>query len=667
MAQARFERATPRNAQAIFVMQSGGSPSATEPCCTSARSLSADGKKSCLLSVIATYITAFRPHVALGLSYVGLHGPTLVYPSPTYVYPRSHGITRSFISDFSFGQLIEMYKHIALRQMILASGQYNVKKDKDSNNGYTFEFVDSKLTPEDIAALKQIPSRADIDRACETAWNEAATLASQFCKIRIPNLPLTPSDLHPHFRAANGPGRADLLPFGPEEADDDNEASEPARTSKKGDELLAQDTVRFSFTPTPVEEPRDNSPPGSKLSVSQAMEHAAHHIVTEQFLSDEAEKVEAELVAIEEHLEKNPEAVKSISGRMRIADLLNPVEPITPSLPILTFLPADGSLVSRLALVAQRNRHCTATEVHSEKARLPDVDARYLNGNFSLNHAAHQLKEAVQQSEGLRTDTAFQKARYRRWIASGPPGEWQIGVNLRAALTEINVPNVQFRGVTSITPMHIGSWVMMRTARRLYLGKVLGIYRYGSVSSKHESFTDAETVQGLSYLSLEVYEQTGLGRNLFQHVSFAHPSAAGRNGLALFTHAPISELVYLLSGASVTESGAEGLFNLNGGENGWELWNRLCHEEILKVMKVPTEPGVEYVYNQDDYEKPVEGSKKRRAKPPRGAVKKQKVAAEKEKPQRKKKAVFAATVSRKATVKRIRGQEKSGGAKKAKK
>jgi hypothetical protein len=59
--------------------------------------------------------------------------------------------------------------------------------------------------------------------------------------------------------------------------------------------------------------------------------------------------------------------------------------------------------------------------------------------------------------------------------------------------------------------MQIGSWVMMRSARRLYLGKVLGIYRYGSVSGKHESFTDAETVQGLSYLSLEVYEQVSRG------------------------------------------------------------------------------------------------------------------------------------------------------------
>ncbi|KAJ7776394.1 hypothetical protein B0H16DRAFT_1712763 [Mycena metata] len=202
--------------------------------------------------------------------------------------------------------------------------------------------------------------------------------------------------------------------------------------------------------------------------------------------------------------------------------------------------------------------------------------------------------------------------------------------------------------------MCIGSWVMMRTARRLYLGKVLGIYRYGSVSGKHESFTDAET--------------TGIGRNLFQHVSFAHHSAGGRDGLALFTQAPISELVYLLSGARVTESGSEGLYGLSGGENGWELWNRLCHREILKVMKVPAEPGMEYVYNEDDYERPAEGSEKRRVKPPRGTTKRQKVTGGgTEKPPRRKKDETAATATRKATVKRVRVQQKSGGAKKAKK
>ncbi|KAJ7896028.1 hypothetical protein B0H14DRAFT_2558467 [Mycena olivaceomarginata] len=45
----------------------------------------------------------------------------------------------------------------------------------------------------------------------------------------------------------------------------------------------------------------------------------------------------------------------------------------------------------------------------------------------------------------------------------------------------------------------------MCSALRPYLGEVLGIYRYGSVSGKHESYKYAETVDG--YLSLRVYEQ----------------------------------------------------------------------------------------------------------------------------------------------------------------
>jgi hypothetical protein len=50
--------------------------------------------------------------------------------------------------------------------------QYTMKKEKDLNKGYTFGFVDSGLKPEEIAALKNILSRQDINQACETAWKE---------------------------------------------------------------------------------------------------------------------------------------------------------------------------------------------------------------------------------------------------------------------------------------------------------------------------------------------------------------------------------------------------------------------------------------------------------------------------------------------------------------
>ncbi|KAJ7242452.1 hypothetical protein C8J57DRAFT_1367540, partial [Mycena rebaudengoi] len=240
---------------------------------------------------------------------------------------------------------------------------------------------------------------------------------------------------------------------------------------------------------------------------------------------------------------------------------------------------------------------CSSLHIPKSQVRLPFKF-------FSL-HAAHQLKESVQQSEGLRADTAFQKGRYHRWIAAGKPTEWNVGCNLHDALqvSDLVVPNIKSQGITGVTVLSLESLVMMRSGLRIYLGKVRAEAEtqecYGSVSGNHDSFTDAETVDGLSYLSLEVYEQLGPNRNLFQHISPSEgPSSSD---LALFTHAPISELIYLLAGA-----GSDETFTMTGGDNGWECWQTLNRSELRTVLNP--------------------GAKKRRPKGPRGAVKKQKTA-----------------------------------------
>lgn len=66
------------------------------------------------------------------------------------------------------------------------------------------------------------------------------------------------------------------------------------------------------------------------------------------------------------------------------------------------------------------------------------------------------------------------------------------------------------RGVNKVTPIRRGSLLVMCSELQWYLGEVLGIYQYGSTSGKHDSFTKAETLDNVSYLSLKV----------FQHVSF---------------------------------------------------------------------------------------------------------------------------------------------------
>ncbi|KAF8126405.1 hypothetical protein K438DRAFT_1482126, partial [Mycena galopus ATCC 62051] len=115
--------------------------------------------------------------------------PFMPWQHGSHFLEHFYGITRSFITEFTFGQLIQMNKHITFRQRILSTGKFSPKKEKDSNNGYSFEFHDAGLTAEEIAALKDVPSCADLDCACETGWKEAAALASQFCGMGIPSLP----------------------------------------------------------------------------------------------------------------------------------------------------------------------------------------------------------------------------------------------------------------------------------------------------------------------------------------------------------------------------------------------------------------------------------------------------------------------------------------------
>ncbi|KAJ6569952.1 hypothetical protein B0H10DRAFT_2109006 [Mycena sp. CBHHK59/15] len=362
------------------------------------------------------------------------------------------------------------------------------------------------------------------------------------------------------------------------------------------------ETVRVPHSTAPTPLSIDNSLPDSSLFPAEAMAHASHHILTEQYFADAADECEAERARIEKRLNDNPLTDKTISGRMLIANLLNPVlVPYGPGMrPIPTFINV-GTPVSRTDLVAQRTRHCAGTNVHSEATRQPQTDVSYLDGKFSLNHAAHQLKEAVEQSEGLRTETAFQKGRYRRWIVAGKPIEWVVGCKLDVALSDM-------KGIDSLNILSLESFVIMRSAKRIYLGQVKGIYRYGSVSGKHESFTDAETVEGLSYLSLKVYEQM-FGQNVFKHISICKGPE-----LALFTHAPISALVYHLSGAGV-KIHLDGTYSISAGDAGWERWAILRAQESRDIL---------YPKVKDNREEVEEGGKKRRPKGPRGAVKKQK-------------------------------------------
>ncbi|KAJ7312625.1 hypothetical protein DFH08DRAFT_1044287 [Mycena albidolilacea] len=217
-----------------------------------------------------------------------------------------YGITRSFITEFTFGQLIQMKKHITFRQRILSTGKFIPKKEKDSDNGYSFEFPDAGLTVEEIAALKAVPSCAEFNRVCETAWKEAAALASQFCGMGIPSIPLNSDNIHPRFRRTTAEASNDS-DFDPSSDADDSDLDYPV-TANDVDFEQEDTTIRVLLHPMedkPVED--EQTLLGKNLTVSQALTHVAHHIVTEHYLQDQVALDEAELEAIDRQLDAEPE------------------------------------------------------------------------------------------------------------------------------------------------------------------------------------------------------------------------------------------------------------------------------------------------------------------------------------------------------------------------
>ncbi|KAJ7703751.1 hypothetical protein B0H16DRAFT_1482860 [Mycena metata] len=372
---------------------------------------------------------------------------------------------------------------------------------------------------------------------CEVAWKEAAAVAKQYCGMEIPDLPLRSTDLHPRFRAATG------LPPDNDPVESEHEDDSPSP--------VAANNADFDS------------------NVIRIPPHAEEVIADDDNAHTLGKDLTAELEAIDKELDANPDTPVL---RIQIASLLNPAPKSPAILVIPTFLISDGTIF-RQDLVAQRRRHCALSQVHSEQTRKLQTNVEYLGGKFSLNHAAHQLKEA------------------------GPAAEWREGCRLDVAVTDIRAPDK-------------GSLVIMRSAVRLYLGEVLGIYRYGSVSGKHESYTDAETVDDLSYLCLRC--------SRVQHI--VPVRRRGDHPLPLFTHAPISELVYLLTYTKLDNIAPE-TYSISGGDTGWECWHALTSSTtVYRMLNLPTEsPEQSDDEDENDYDEPKEGSssKKRKPKAPR--------------------------------------------------
>ncbi|KDN39503.1 hypothetical protein RSAG8_08798, partial [Rhizoctonia solani AG-8 WAC10335] len=497
------------------------------------------------------------------------------------------GLCRSFVPDFSVGQILDIYKHAEMRQQLLATGHYSSKREKDSNNGYSFDPWINNLSESEMKLLKTIPSTAEIHAAIALGWKEAVAI-TKCCNIEAPALPLKPSDLPDFLATEYSSSRAKERT--PENSSDSVTANSNPISSASDSESGPEPEPAAE-----MHELRSSTMHGSKTQKSPAQtarvvfDRESQNLTAEAaFRAAQSSAIQEEIQACDRLLHKaenkalsSDEQLSKAQGRMAIASLLNQsTAPNSSSANLNTLvsqvLPPDYPETPFSWRLAAQYRKATlaATNVNSERIRDLQPKVGYASGHFNRNAAAHQLTNELNESEALRSETVAQKNRYRRWVLKGEPAKTTLGCELAKHVHDIQVENISSAGISPITPLERGSIVIMSTKSQWYLGEVLGIYSAGS-AGRHDSFTDATTTRGLTNLSLKVYFQAG-SLNLFQHLI---------DNIPLFTHSVAADLVYVLHGVKLKVNGDGTTYSLPGGDHGWPKWQKITSNKARRVVQ----------------------------------------------------------------------------------
>ncbi|KAI0739803.1 hypothetical protein C8Q80DRAFT_1124129 [Daedaleopsis nitida] len=237
------------------------------------------------------------------------------------------GLARSLLPDFAYAELLKLVKHVMLRQHILLSGQFKVKKERNLRTVYILDYDATPLTPDELLASRVVMPDSLLDQLVELAFNEACQIAKQLLGLPSPSLtrPLKLAPLEPpaarRQRKAAGPGAHDRdesdhdSDLSDHDEDDDSEEehgdSNPTHTDSQA--AAAQDSAHFTaryaalcddFEHTMDEiQAHDTSfpplsgDPGIQPAISESKSAIPHSKIL-----DESQKIDISLM-LESHLE----------------------------------------------------------------------------------------------------------------------------------------------------------------------------------------------------------------------------------------------------------------------------------------------------------------------------------------------------------------------------
>ncbi|EIW80096.1 hypothetical protein CONPUDRAFT_155464 [Coniophora puteana RWD-64-598 SS2] len=358
------------------------------------------------------------------------------------------GLARMMLPNFAFGELLNIVWNVMVCQRILMTGDFKERCKKESQSGYSFDH-DSRLLSEDqLLKLRVTLTREDINILVRIAYREAAEICKQILRIRV--RPIHVDAPLRLYQASTGVVRQARHKV----RDGDKDDSE-ADNIDPDEALQATNKLPTPFTPlTPAD--------------------AAIEVAHSSALDEDFDAADEELQLLKSNHGTPPQNTFT-SFSLPCSD-----SPTTP-LPLQSYILDEYNHVHIAGLLKERGRVASPARNHSQRS--VHLDPKYALA-ATRTHQDPAFREQINDAQDTEEE----------WPVMTPQEGFQHTCNLHEfTLTR-------------------GSFLLMHTEKRFYIGKVLNMFKRGIMGARYGWVPNGKLPE-LTYLSLRVYFGLGLEAN----------------------------------------------------------------------------------------------------------------------------------------------------------
>ena len=353
-------------------------------------------------------------------------------------------------------------------------------------------------------------SRPDLNQLVKVAHDEAVYICRDILFIPVPRLDSTkPLQLRPlGAPAARKSKKKKAKRAGNEKAEDDSGISEDEdiedEDSDDEGDLASEDSENTSMDTNPQSIDEITKQAAADTARYSALSNDLDDILTESNLS--ATDIGTPLISPPHH-SLHTSGPPPPSATFLSSNLL---DPSSNKMSIQQVKKFRGSYQSGTATKSERS-----VTIGSKYAMAKIVDSGLLKDGedsdkkkLTPKEAAHRLRIVQELNPDLKK-VEQKKTRQFRWetVAKGIEKVLETTSSLtkeNPSILRSQLPNIATKNVTAIYQLQHGSFLIMRSEKRFYVGQVLDLYKRGS-SSRHGSVDNLSSVQGLSWVSLRVF------------------------------------------------------------------------------------------------------------------------------------------------------------------